>query len=85
MIYTEEGLKQTQYWVAEFEKMLDGLRQRVKPVNEQKYRIMAYGVISQIRAMREEIDEYIGITAYNDFVPEKSYEPVSKSQEPVLV
>jgi hypothetical protein len=85
MIYTEEGLKQNQYWIAEFEHILDDLRQRVKPINEQKYRIIAYGFVLLIRKMRAEIDEYIGITAYNNFVPPKKSEPVPETQEAVLV
>jgi hypothetical protein len=89
MIITEEGLKETQYWVAEIERMLNDLRKRVQPISEQKFRIMASGCISQIRKMRAEIDEYIGITAYNNFVPPKTSEPVPEtrheSQVAVLV
>jgi len=70
MIYTEEGLKETQELLADLERSLDGLRRRVKPINEQKYHIMAQGFISQIRQMREEIDEYIGIVPFRDPVPE---------------
>ena len=77
MIYTEEGLKQTQELIADLERSLDELRRRVKPINEQKYRIMAAGCESHIRQMREEIDEYLGIVPYNDPVPE--------SEVPVLV
>ena len=69
MIITEEGLKETQELLADLERSLNGLRQRVKPINEQKYRIMAQGFISQIRQMREEIDEYIGIVPFCDPVP----------------
>ena len=69
MIYTEEGLKKTQELIVDLEQSLNGLRQRVKPINEQKYRIMAEGYISQIRQMREEIDEYLGIVPYRDPVP----------------
>ena len=34
------------------------------------YRIMAEGYISQIRQMRAEVDEYLGIVPYRDSVPE---------------
>ena len=77
MIYTEEGLKETQELLADLERSLDGLRRRVQPVNEQKYHIMAQGFISQIRQMREEIDEYIGIVPFSD--------PVSETQIPAYV
>ena len=69
MIYTEEGLKETQELIADMERSLNGLRRRVKPINEQKYRIMAEGYISQIRQMREEIDEYLGIMPFADPAP----------------
>ena len=69
MIYTEEGLKKTQELIVDLEQSLNGLRQRVKPINEQKYRIMAEGYISQIRQMREEVDEYLGIVPFADPAP----------------
>jgi primosomal protein N'' len=69
MIYTEAGLKKTQKMLVEMEQSLNRLRREVKPISEQKYRIMAEGYISQIRQMREEVDEYLGIVPYNDPVP----------------
>ena len=66
MIRCEEGLKQAQYWLAELERSLDGLRQRVQPVNEQKFRLMAEGYVSQIRQLREEIDEYLDIVPFDN-------------------
>ena len=69
MIYTEEGLKKTQELVADLERSLEELRRSVLPINEQKYHIMAAGCISQIRQMREEIDEYLGIVPYNVLAP----------------
>jgi len=76
MIYTEEGLKEAQEFVANLERSLNGLRQRMDPANGQKYRIMAEGFISQIRQSREEIDEYLGIVSFYDPVPETQV-PVS--------
>ena len=70
MIYTEEGFKETLEMLAEMEHALHDLRQRIKPFNEQQYRIMSEGLISQIRQMREEVDEYLGIVPYSDPVPE---------------
>jgi len=69
MIYTEAGLKKTQKMLVEMEQSLNRLRREVKPISEQKYRIMAEGYISQIRQMREEVDEYLGIVPYNDPIP----------------
>ena len=77
MIYTEEDFKETQEWIVEMERSLDDLRRQVKPISEQKFHIMAQGLISQIRQMREEIDEYLGIVPYDD--------PVTESQVPVHV
>jgi hypothetical protein len=70
MIYTEEGLKETQEFVADMERSLNNLRQRIKPFNEQQYSIMAQGFISQIRQSRAEIEEYLGIVPYSDPVLE---------------
>jgi primosomal protein N'' len=69
MIYTEAGLKKTQTMLVEMEQALNDLRREVKPISEQKYRIMAEGFISQIRQMREEIDEYLGIVPFADPAP----------------
>ena len=70
MIYTEEGLKETQEMVVEMEQALNRLRKEIKPFNEQQYSIMSQGLISQIRQMREEIEEYLGIVPFRDPVPE---------------
>jgi len=75
MIYTEAGLEKTQKMLTEMEQALNDLRQRIKPFNEQQYRIMAEGLISQIRQMREEVDEYLGIVPYSD--------PMVEQQVPV--
>ena len=72
MIYTEEGLQETQQMVVEMEQALNRLRRDIKPFNEQQYRIMSQGLISQIRQMREEVDEYLGIVPFSN--------PVANSQ-----
>jgi hypothetical protein len=56
--------------LVEMEQSLNDLRQRIKPFNEQQYSILAQGLISHIRQLREEVDEYLGIVPYNDPVPE---------------
>ena len=70
MIYTEKGFQETLEMVVEMEQALNDLRQRIKPFNEQQYSILAQGLISHIRQLREEVDEYLGIVPYNDPVPE---------------
>ena len=70
MIYTEEGLKKTQEHITDMERSLNRLRREVKPISEQKYRMMAAGFISQIRQIRKEVDEYLGIVSFYDSVPE---------------
>ena len=75
MIYTEAGLEKTQKMLVEMEQALNDLRREVKPISEQKYRIMAEGYISQIRQMRKEVDEYLGIVPYGD--------PMVEQQVPV--
>ena len=71
MIYTEDGLQETQEMLTEMEQALNRLRREIKPFNEQQYSIMAQGLISQIRQMRAEVDEYIGLVPFNNLVPEQ--------------
>ena len=40
---------------------LSDLRQRVLPVNKRNYEIFAEGPIEEIRRLRQEIDEYLGL------------------------
>ena len=70
MIYTEEGLQETQEMLTEMEQSLNRLRREIKPFNEQQYSIMAQGLVSQIRQMRDEVDEYIGLVPPSELVPE---------------
>jgi primosomal protein N'' len=70
MIYTEEGLQETQEMLTEMEQALNRLRREIKPFNEQQYSIMAQGLVSQIRQMRDEVDEYIGLVPPSEPVPE---------------
>ena len=71
MIYTETGLKKTQEMLTEMEQALNRLRRETQPGNEQKYSIMSQGLISQIRQMRAEVDEYIGLVPFNSPVLEQ--------------
>ncbi|GHT16983.1 hypothetical protein FACS1894189_2050 [Planctomycetales bacterium] len=76
MIHSEKGLMKTQELVTELERSLVELRHRIQPVNEPKYRLMAEGYISQLRQLREEIDEYIGISVFDDTPQERELLPV---------
>ena len=70
MIYTEKGLQETQQMLTEMEQALNRLQREIKPFNEQQYSIMAQGLVSQIRQMRAEVDEYIGLVPFSAPVPE---------------
>ena len=69
MIYTEEGLKETQEMVVEMEQAQNRHWREIKAFNEQQYSIMTQGLISQIRQLCEEIEEYLGIAPFRDPVP----------------
>jgi hypothetical protein len=69
MICTESGLKTTQEMLVKMERELDRLRREIKPFNEQQYNILSQGILSHLRQMREEIDEYLGIVPFSDSVP----------------
>ena len=69
MIHSEAGLEETRELIVELERSLNRLRRRVLPINEQKFRIMAEGYIMEICRLREEIDEYLGITSFAESAP----------------
>ncbi|GHT30796.1 hypothetical protein FACS1894214_1320 [Planctomycetales bacterium] len=60
MIRTREGLKATQNFAEEIENALDELRKRNLP--PQKYYAVASGYVMQLQQLREEINDYLGIS-----------------------
>lgn len=62
MIRNEEELKMTRKQLERVEAALAALRVRVHPLNPQRFGLMAEGFVYQIRNLRGEIDEYLGVS-----------------------
>jgi DNA anti-recombination protein RmuC len=63
MIDTDQQLRLVQEQLSRAEAALASLRETVRTKSEERYRLMAEAYVEQIRTLRAEIDEYLGITA----------------------
>lgn len=61
MINTEEGMQQNLELIQGMYRAITDLHRRVAPQNFDNYLILAEGPIEQIRRLKAEIDEYLGI------------------------
>ena len=61
MIQTDEGLVQSIEQLDRMYRVLAEFRRRIAPVNQQQYRLFAEGPIDEIRRLKRDIDEYLGI------------------------
>ena len=62
MIQNNEQLERTRQAMAKLESALVALRRDVLPLNANRFQVMAEPYIDQIRALRSEVEEYIGVT-----------------------
>lgn len=63
MIENEEQLHQTRLALEHLEAGLASLKREVLPLNQARFAMMAEPVVDQIRELRAQIDEYIGMTS----------------------
>ncbi|MET0461779.1 MAG: hypothetical protein ABW007_01440 [Chitinophagaceae bacterium] len=63
MIENEEQLQQTRLAIINLESALASLNREVLPINPQRFILMAEPVIDQIRELRQQVEEYIGLTS----------------------
>lgn len=61
MINSDAELEVNLASIDRFYRMIARLRHEVAPLNFRNYEILAEGPIEQIRRLRQEIDEYLGI------------------------
>jgi len=60
-IQSDAGLNQTIEQLDRMYRVVEELRKRMGTTNPAQFRLFAEGPIDQIRKLREEIDEYLGI------------------------
>jgi len=66
MIDNDEQLGLVREQVARLEGAIHSLSKTVRPLNERQFQVLAEGYIDQLRAMRREIDAYLGIAEVGD-------------------
>lgn len=63
MIVNDEQLKQTRHAINTLESGLAALKRDVLPLNATRFALMAEPVIDQVRELRAQVEEYVGINA----------------------
>jgi len=69
MITDDRQLKQTQQELDRLEEDLMSLQREVYPVNPERFHLMAEAYVDHIIELRSQIDEYIGVMAYQNMIP----------------
>ena len=75
MIKTEAGLKQTIEQLNRMYRVLEDQRRRMGETNPALFHLFAEGPLDEIRKLRGEIDEYLGI--YPAEMPDEVGEPTT--------
>jgi hypothetical protein len=63
MIQDDEQLEQTRAAIAHLESALAALKRDVLPVNPARFALMAEPAVDQIRELRAQVEEYVGMTS----------------------
>jgi hypothetical protein len=63
MIHNDEQLKQTRDAINDLESGLTALKRDVLPLNPSRFALMAEPVVSHIRELRAQIEEYVGVAS----------------------
>ena len=61
MIENDHQLNQTRLAIADLESAMAALKRDVLPLNTERFAVMAEPVVEQIRELRHEVEEYVGI------------------------
>ena len=61
MIENDEQLQQASEALGDLYRALASYRRKILPVNPRNYAIISQGPLDQIREIRAEIDEYLGL------------------------
>ena len=63
MIENEAQLNQTRLAINDLEAAMAALKRDVLPLNAERFAVMAEPIVDQIRELRQQVEEYVGITA----------------------
>lgn len=63
MIENDNQLNQTRLAITDLESAMAALKRDVLPLNEERFAVMAEPIIDHIRELRQQVEEYVGITA----------------------
>lgn len=63
MIENDEQLNQTRLAIADLESAMAALKRDVLPMSAERFAVMAEPVVEHIRELRQQVEEYVGITA----------------------
>jgi hypothetical protein len=63
MIDNDEQLEQTRGAITHLEDGLAALKRDVLPLNRARFAMMAEPVVSHIRALRAQVEDYVGVTS----------------------
>ena len=63
MIQNDEQLNETRVAIAHLESALAALKRDVLPVNQARFALMAEPAVDQIRELRAQVEEYVGMTS----------------------
>lgn len=63
MIQTEHHLEITRRAIANLEAALSSLKRDVLPVNPARFALMAEPIVDQLRELRGQVDDYVGVTS----------------------
>ena len=63
MIKDDAQLNQTRLAINDLESAMAALKRDVLPLNEERFAVMAEPIIDHIRELRQQVEEYVGITA----------------------
>ncbi len=64
MLTNDEQFRQTQELLEKLEQNLASLKEKILPINPERFHLMAEAYFEHIIELREEIDEYIGIRQF---------------------
>jgi hypothetical protein len=65
VIENDQQLHQTRLALADLESSLAALKRDVYPVNPRRFVLMAEPVLHHIESLRQEIEEYVGVSGNN--------------------
>jgi hypothetical protein len=63
MIENDNQLNQTRLAINDLESAMAALKRDVLPLNEERFAVMAEPIVEHIRELRQQVEEYVGITA----------------------